>query len=210
LTRLQQEAKRLAREAHDLRLKLAMAGGAEAAAPAEAPVQIAGVTAVIRSMPGLDKASLRDAADSFKSKLKSGVVVLASQHARRQGRHRRLGDAGPEGPRPRRQRREDDRPLVGGGGGGRPDFAEAGGRDPDRIETMLTESRRVIGEMLGGMRVEMRVWGMGVCGYESSEGIPVFPLCPLVYRRPTTSYSPSGRVSEYRGTSRPSMISTIL
>jgi alanyl-tRNA synthetase len=150
VSRLQQEAKRLAREAHDLRLRLAMAGGADAAAPAEAPVQIAGVTAVIRSMPGLDKASLRDAADSFKSQLKSGVVVLASQTP--EGKVAIVVSVTPDlkGRVHAGDVVKTIAPLVGGGGGGRPDFAEAGGRDPDRIETMLTESRRVIGEMLSG------------------------------------------------------------
>jgi alanyl-tRNA synthetase len=39
-------------------------------------------------------------------------------------------------------------PLVGGGGGGRPDFAEAGGKHPEKIDEMLTESRRVVEAML--------------------------------------------------------------
>jgi alanyl-tRNA synthetase len=122
----------------------------DAAAPAEAPVQIAGVTAVIRSMPGLDKASLRDAADSFKSQLKSGVVVLASQTP--EGKVAIVVSVTPDlkGRVHAGDVVKTIAPLVGGGGGGRPDFAEAGGRDPDRIETMLTESRRVIGEMLSG------------------------------------------------------------
>ncbi len=38
-------------------------------------------------------------------------------------------------------------PLVGGGGGGRPDFAEAGGKDPAKIDAMLAESRSVIEKM---------------------------------------------------------------
>jgi len=39
-------------------------------------------------------------------------------------------------------------PIVGGGGGGRPDFAEAGGKDPSKIDAMLTEARRVLHELL--------------------------------------------------------------
>jgi alanyl-tRNA synthetase len=40
-------------------------------------------------------------------------------------------------------------PIVGGGGGGRPDFAEAGGKDPGKIADLLLESRVVVERMLG-------------------------------------------------------------
>jgi alanyl-tRNA synthetase len=40
-------------------------------------------------------------------------------------------------------------PIVGGGGGGRPDFAEAGGKQPDKIDEMLNASVQVIAKMLG-------------------------------------------------------------
>jgi alanyl-tRNA synthetase len=40
-------------------------------------------------------------------------------------------------------------PIVGGGGGGRPEFAEAGGREPARIDEMLATSRSVLERMLG-------------------------------------------------------------
>jgi alanyl-tRNA synthetase len=40
--------------------------------------------------------------------------------------------------------------IVGGGGGGRPDFAEAGGKDLSKIADMLAASRTVIEKMLGG------------------------------------------------------------
>ena len=39
-------------------------------------------------------------------------------------------------------------PIVGGGGGGRPDFAEAGGKDPSKIAELLAASRGVIEKML--------------------------------------------------------------
>ena len=39
-------------------------------------------------------------------------------------------------------------PIVGGRGGGRPDFAEAGGKDPSKIGEMLAAARGVIEKML--------------------------------------------------------------
>ena len=39
-------------------------------------------------------------------------------------------------------------PIVGGKGGGRPDFAEAGGRIPDKIDELFPESRDVMSRML--------------------------------------------------------------
>jgi alanyl-tRNA synthetase len=41
---------------------------------------------------------------------------------------------------------------VCGSGGGRPDFAEAGGKDGSRIDDMLRETRRVVEAMLSGRR----------------------------------------------------------
>jgi alanyl-tRNA synthetase len=39
-------------------------------------------------------------------------------------------------------------PIVGGGGGGRPDFAEAGGKQPDKIDDMLAASEKVVARLL--------------------------------------------------------------
>ena len=36
--------------------------------------------------------------------------------------------------------------VVGGGGGGRPDFAQAGGKDPSRIDEALQRFDALVGE----------------------------------------------------------------
>jgi alanyl-tRNA synthetase len=41
-------------------------------------------------------------------------------------------------------------PLVGGGGGGRPDFAQAGGKDPSKIALAIEESKVYLSQMLEG------------------------------------------------------------
>jgi alanyl-tRNA synthetase len=40
-------------------------------------------------------------------------------------------------------------PIVGGGGGGRPDFAEAGGKQPEKIDEMLGAAEGALRKQLG-------------------------------------------------------------
>jgi len=40
--------------------------------------------------------------------------------------------------------------VVGGGGGGRDTMAQAGGRDPDRLDDALAVARDTVREALGG------------------------------------------------------------
>ncbi len=146
VAKLQQETRRLSREVHDLKVRAAL-GGTSASNSGEVE-DVAGVKAIFRSVAGLDKSALRELADSLKAKLKSGVVVLASPNE--EGRVSIVASVTPD----LRGRVHAGNivkalaPIVGGGGGGRPDFAEAGGRDPSRVDEMLKEGRTVVGQML--------------------------------------------------------------
>jgi alanyl-tRNA synthetase len=144
--KLQSEAKRLAREVSQLKTKLAMGGGA-AADGAEDTVQINGVTLARRKVSGLDKDALRGLSDSLKAKIKSGVVVLASEG---DGRVQIVVSVTADLTSRLKagQVVKELAPMVGGAGGGRPDFAEAGGKQPEKVDDMLKAAEAVVARLL--------------------------------------------------------------
>jgi len=143
---LQDENKRLARELQQAKMKAALAPAGSGGAEDEIE-EVAGVKLVARQVSGLDKDGLRALVDQHRDKIKSGVVVLASPSDGKVsivvGVTADLTKKVPAG-----QVVKQLAPIVGGGGGGRPDFAEAGGKDPSKIGELLAASRGVIEKML--------------------------------------------------------------
>jgi alanyl-tRNA synthetase len=102
-----------------------------------------GANMVISRVDGLDPKQLRDVADQLKEKLGSGVVVLASASAANVNlvasvskdllKKFHAGNIVKELAR-----------MVGGGGGGRPDFAQAGGKEPGQIAAALRRAEELI------------------------------------------------------------------
>ena len=141
IEKLQTESKRLARELTQAKTKMAMSGGA--AADGDDTLEIAGVKLARRKVSGLDKDALRGLSDSLKARITSGVVVLASES---EGRVQIVVSVTPDlvGRIKAGQIVKELAPIVGGGGGGRPDFAEAGGKQPEKIDEMLKAAEGVI------------------------------------------------------------------
>ena len=101
-----------------------------------------------RKVTDLDKDALRGLADSLKATLQSGVVVIASAN---DGRVQMVVSVTSDltsrvkaGALVKALA-----PIVGGGGGGRPDFAEAGGKHPEKIDEMLAAAPSALRTMLG-------------------------------------------------------------
>ena len=144
--KLQAEAKRLGREVEQLRILAAMGGGSAAAADG-GTVEIDGVTIVARRVSNLEKGALRTLADSLRDRIPSGVVVVAAEN---DGKVALVVSV----TRDLTNRVHAGRvvkaiaPVVGGTGGGRPDFAQAGGRRPDRIAELFPECQAVVRRML--------------------------------------------------------------
>jgi alanyl-tRNA synthetase len=146
IEKLQAEGKKLAREVTQLKTKLAMGGGA-ASDGGDDTTEVAGVKLARRRVSGLDKDALRGLADSLKAKIKSGVVVIASEN---DGKVQIVVSVTADLTAKVKagQIVKEIAPIVGGGGGGRPDFAEAGGKQPEKIDEMLEVSGRVLAKLL--------------------------------------------------------------
>ena len=140
--RLQQDAKRLAREVQELKVKLAMGGGARRRA-AERPARSTSTASRPSSArcPAWTRTACASSPTRSKAAIKSGVVVLAS--AADDGKVAIVASVTPDlkGRVHAGNIVKALAPIVGGGGGGRPDFAEAGGKDPSKIDAMLAEGR---------------------------------------------------------------------
>jgi alanyl-tRNA synthetase len=147
IARLQADAKRLARENDQLKLKLAMGGGASSGPDGDA-VAIGDAKLIARKVSGLEKAGLRSLSDSLRDRIGRGVVVLAADDEASKVHllvsvTKDLTDRVKAG-----QLVKELAPIVGGGGGGRPDFAEAGGKDPSQIDALLAKAQELVKQAL--------------------------------------------------------------
>ncbi len=145
IERLQADAKKLSRELSQLRTRLAMGGGSDGGT--DDTVEIGGVKLARRKVADLDKDALRGLADSLKAKVVSGVVVIASAN---DGKVQIVVAVTPDLTARIKAGAivKAIAPIVGGGGGGRPDFAEAGGKHPEKIDEMLAAAPAAIQSML--------------------------------------------------------------
>ena len=110
--------------------------------------EVKGVKLLATSVEGVDMNGLRDLGDQLKDKLGEGVVVIASSandkvnliamatdEAMAKGAHAGNLIKGIAG-------------LVGGGGGGRPNMAQAGGKNPAGIPDAIAKVAEVLAEQL--------------------------------------------------------------
>jgi len=105
--------------------------------------QLDSASVLISEVDSVDAKQLRDIADQLKEKIGSGVVVLASAGAdnvslvasvsKELTKRYHAGNIIKE-----------IAAIVGGGGGGRPDFAQAGGKEPAKIGAALKRAEELI------------------------------------------------------------------
>jgi alanyl-tRNA synthetase len=121
-----------------------LTGGSDVA---DGAVEIEGIKVLACRMDGADARTLRDAVDKFKDKLQSAVVVLGSV----EGGKVRLAAGVTKDNVDRIRAGDVIKPVaeqVGGKGGGRPDFAQAGGSDPNALDAALASVSGWVSEQL--------------------------------------------------------------
>ncbi|MBG9445669.1 alanine--tRNA ligase [Cytobacillus firmus] len=128
------EMKQLQRENESLAAKL---GNIEAGSLVSKAKEVNGITVLAEKVQASDMNNLRNMADDLKQKLGSAVVVLGSVN---EGKVNIIAgvtdDLIKKGFHAGKAVKE-VAAKCGGGGGGRPDMAQAGGKDPEKLESAL-------------------------------------------------------------------------
>jgi alanyl-tRNA synthetase len=136
LERLLAREKELEKKVRALEQKLVAGDGAAGSADAEKVREAGGVKVVTRRVEGVDPRALREMADRMRQKYGSAVVAIGSVV---DGKVAILVAVTPDltGRIKAGDIVKQIAPIIGGTGGGRPDFAQAGGRDASRLDEAL-------------------------------------------------------------------------
>ncbi len=147
VARLQDELKKARREADELRLKLALGAGAQAQNGQEAREVEGGVFVLAREASDLDASALRQLSDTLLAQIKTGVVVLGR---RADGKASLIVRTSPDLSKrvPAGQVIKELAPIIGGRGGGKPDMAEGGGPETQKLSEALEASYKVVERLL--------------------------------------------------------------
>lgn len=110
--------------------------------------KIGNFSVVAINVPDTDMGELRNLGDSIKGKIGSGVVALASNKDGKVSFIVTATDDAVKAGIHSGNIIKNAAPLLGGGGGGRPDMAQAGGKNPEGIEKALRKVEEVAKEQL--------------------------------------------------------------
>jgi alanyl-tRNA synthetase len=146
VNKLAKRAKDLERENERLKVQAAMGAGTSQGDDFDVH-EVLGIQVVARRVSSMDPGALRTLADSRRDRLGSGVVVMACDTG---GKATLVASVTPDVADrvPAGKLVKELAPIVGGRGGGRPDFAQAGGREVDRINSIVPQCYTAITRML--------------------------------------------------------------
>lgn len=106
--------------------------------------EVSGVKLLATSVENVDMNGLRDLGDQLKEKIGEGVVVLASEKDGKVNLIAMATDAAMQKGAHAGNLIKGIAALVGGGGGGRPNMAQAGGKNPAGIGAAIAEAEKVL------------------------------------------------------------------
>ncbi|MGB7209992.1 MAG: alanine--tRNA ligase-related protein [Pyrinomonadaceae bacterium] len=149
IEKLQEELKRTRKENDELKLKIATGTVGEASSNGDEAREVAGIKVLGKIVEGLDANGTRQLSDTLLSRMKSGVVVLGRKDDGKVSIIVRVSDD-LTGKIKAGNVIKEIIPIVGGRGGGKPDMAEGGGSEPDKLAEAIDASYKVIETFLTG------------------------------------------------------------
>ena len=142
---LQTEAKELHSEVESLKSKLAKDAMGDVMDQVE---EVNGMKVLAVRVDGVDMNGLRELGDQLKTKLGEGVVVIASETDGKVSLMATVTDGAQKAGAHAGNLIKGIAALVGGGGGGRPNMAQAGGKNPAGIPDALAKVKEVVAEQI--------------------------------------------------------------
>jgi alanyl-tRNA synthetase len=144
VSRLLEERREAQKQIDDLRARKQGAGAGDLIDTARELSAIPGARAIAGRVEDVDAKAMRSMVDDLRNRLGTGVVCLAAANGDKAllaigvtkdlTKTLKAGELIGEVAR-----------VVGGGGGGRPDFAQAGGKDPSQIDAALARFDELVG-----------------------------------------------------------------
>ena len=141
ISHMQAEIKQLNSENESLKAKAAQSSLGDVMNQVK---EVKGVKLLASSVAGVDMNGLRDLGDQLKEKLGEGVVVLLSEQDGKVNMIAMATDGAVKSGAHAGNLIKGIAALVGGGGGGRPNMAQAGGKNPAGIPNAIAEATKVL------------------------------------------------------------------
>lgn len=145
ITAMQEECKALAKENDALKAKMAKAAAGDMMSAAE---EVNGVKILVSRLTDVDMNGMRDLGDEAKQKLGEAIVVFAAENGGKVNLMATATDGAVAKGAHAGNLIKEIAKLVGGGGGGRPNMAQAGGKNPAGIEEALKRAKEAAKEQI--------------------------------------------------------------
>lgn len=145
ITAMQEECKALAKENDALKAKMAKAAAGDMMSAAE---EVNGIKILVSRLTDVDMNGMRDLGDEAKQKLGEAIVVFAAENGGKVNLMATATDGAVAKGAHAGNLIKEIAKLVGGGGGGRPNMAQAGGKNPAGIEEALKRAKEAAKEQI--------------------------------------------------------------
>ncbi len=146
ISHLQAEVKALQGENDSLKSKLAQGSLGNVM---DQVVEVKGIKLLAAKVDGVDMNGLRDLGDQLKEKLGEGVVVLAAVNGGKVNLLAMATDGAQKAGRLHAGNLiKGVAAIVGGGGGGRPNMAQAGGKNPEKAQEAVEAAAGILEQQL--------------------------------------------------------------